>query len=416
MLTRFSPPTTTAHDSRKRSSVLSVRSLRTLTVPAIAVALLAGCQSASKSASVDPADAKPARISVTPGSDSAAIAPDAPVKVTASHGTLTKVRIAPDGAGSQAVTVTGALSHSKTSWRSNRTMTPGTTYTVEATATNAAGKTAVQHSTFRTRSAQQVNGVTVTPSKSATVGVGQPVSLAFDHPVTDKAAVERSLSISTSPKVEGSWGWVKDPLTGIERVDWRPKTYWHKGTKVTLRARLSGVNTGDSRYLRRDVSTTFTIGTPRISKVDIKNHTMTVYEDGQKQKTIPISAGQPSYPTWNGTMVVLDKAPMVNMTSESVGIADPYNKDVPWAVHLTTSGTYAHAAPWNEGLGYFGQTNQSHGCVGMSLADGKWFYNRATRGDIVEISGSTRATVSTGNGFGDWNVSYPSWQKLSALR
>ncbi|MGW7657808.1 Ig-like domain-containing protein, partial [Streptomyces tendae] len=324
--------------------MLSIRSLRTLTVPAIAVALLAGCQSASKSASVDPADAKPARIAITPGSDSAAIAPDAPVKVTASHGTLTKVRIAPDGAGSQAVTVTGALSHSKTSWRSNRTMTPGTTYTVEATATNAAGKTAVQHSTFRTRAAQQINGVTVTPSKSATVGVGQPVSLAFDHPVTDKAAVERSLSVSTSPKVEGSWGWAKDPLTGIERIDWRPKTYWHKGTKVTLRARLSGVNTGDSRYLRRDVSTTFTIGTPRISKVDIKNHTMTVYEDGQKQKTIPISAGQPAYPTWNGTMVVLDKAPMVNMTSESVGIADPYNKDVPWAVHLTTSGTYAHAA------------------------------------------------------------------------
>ncbi len=415
MLTHSSPPTTTPHDSRKRSSVLSIRSLRTLTVPAIAVALLAGCQSASKSASVDPADAKPARITITPGSDSAAIAPDAPVKVTASHGTLTKVRIAPDGAGSQAATVTGALSHSKTSWRSNRTMTPDTTYTVEATATNAAGKTAVQHSTFRTRAAQQINGVTVTPSKDATVGVGQPVSLAFDHPVPNKAAVERSLSISTSPKVEGSWGWVKDPLTGIERVDWRPKTYWHKGTKVTLRARLSGVNTGDSRYLRRDVSTTFTIGTPRISKVDIKNHTMTVYEDGQKQKTIPISAGQPSYPTWNGTMVVLDKAPMVNMTSESVGIADPYNKDVPWAVHLTTSGTYAHAAPWNEGLGYFGQSNQSHGCVGMSLADGKWFYNRATRGDIVQITGSTRATVSTGNGFGDWNLPYPSWQKLSAL-
>ncbi|ATL84413.1 hypothetical protein GA0115260_106174 [Streptomyces sp. MnatMP-M27] len=55
----------------------------------------------------------------------------------------------------------------------------------------------------------------------------------------------------------------------------------------------------------------------------------------------------------------------------------------------------------------------SHGCVGMSLADGKWFYNRAAQGDIT---GSTRATVSPGNGFGDWNLPYPSWQKLSALR
>ncbi|WPB96278.1 Ig-like domain-containing protein [Streptomyces malaysiensis] len=263
---------------------------------------------------MDPADARPARITITPGSDTAAIAPDATVKVTASHGTLTKVRVVPDGAGSQAVTVTGALSRSKSSWHSTRTMTPGATYTVEATATNAAGKSAVQHSAFRTRTAQQINGVTVTPSKGSTVGVGQPVSLAFDHPVRNKAAVERHVTISTSPKTEGSWGWTKDPLTGIERVDWRPKTYWHKGTKVTLQARLSGVNTGDSRYLRRD----------------------------------------------------------------------------------------------GEGRGYFGRTNMSHGCVDMSLADGKWLYNRAAQGDLVQITGSTRATVSPGNGFGDWNLPYAS--------
>ncbi|QKV93519.1 L,D-transpeptidase [Streptomyces sp. NA02950] len=394
--------------------MISVRSLRIAAVPSLAVVLLAACSGSSDT--VDPAKARPARISITPNSDSAAIAPDAKVKVTASHGTITKVRITPDGAGSQAVSVTGSLSSDKNSWRSNRPMTPGTTYTVEATAANAAGRTATQHSTFRTRAAQQVNGVTVTPSNNTTVGVGQPVSVAFDHPVTDKAAVERQLSVSTSPKTEGSWGWTKDPLTGTERVDWRPKTYWHKGTKVTLRARLSGVDTGDSRYLRRDVSSTFTIGTARVSKVDLNKHTMTVFEDGTQQKSIPISAGQPSYPTWNGKMVVLDKAPMVHMTSDSVGIADPYNKDVPWAVHLTTSGTYAHAAPWNEGRGYFGRVNMSHGCVGMSEADGKWFYNRATRGDVVEVTGSTRETVATGNGIGDWNLSYTAWQKLSALR
>ncbi len=406
--------THTSHHTHKRFTLISVRSLRIAAVPSLAVVLLAACQSGS-SDSVDPAKTKPAKISITPNSDSGAIAPDAKVKVNASNGTLTKVRITPDGAGSQAVAVTGSLSSDKDSWRSNRTMTPGTTYTVEATATNDAGRTATQRSTFRTRAAQQFNGVTVTPSNKTTVGVGQPVSVAFDHPVTDKAAVERRLSVSTSPKTEGSWGWTKDPLTGTERVDWRPESYWNKGTKVTLRARLSGVDTGNSRYLRRDVSSTFTIGTARVSKVDLNKHTMTVFEDGKEQKSIPISGGQPSYPTWNGKMVVLDKAPMVNMTSESVGIADPYNKDVPWAVHLTTSGTYAHAAPWNEGRGYFGRQNMSHGCVGMSEADGKWFYDRATRGDVVEVTGSTRETVATGNGIGDWNLSYSAWKKLSAL-
>ncbi|PNG98944.1 hypothetical protein [Streptomyces malaysiensis] len=60
-----------------------------------------------------------------------------------------------------------------------------------------------------------------------------------------------------------------------------------------------------------------------------------------------------------------------------------------------------------EGRDHFGRTNMRHRCVDMSLADGKWFYNRATQGDIVHITGSTRAAVP-GKGFGDWNLPYPS--------
>ncbi|WFB08695.1 Ig-like domain-containing protein [Streptomyces sp. LX-29] len=396
------------------------RPLRLLAASSLALASLVACQSSSGSdgkggASVDPADAKPARITVTPGSDGPAVAPDGGIKVDVAGGTLTKVQVTPDPSSADAVAVTGSWSDAKKSWRSTRTMTPGASYAVLATATNAAGEVTTHRSAFRTRAAKVFNGVSVTPSNNKVVGAGQPVSIAFDHPVKDKAAVERRLSVSTSPKTEGSWGWTRDPLTGVERVDWRPESYWAKGTKVTLRAKLSGVNTGEGRYLRRDVSSTFTVGTVRVAKADLKQHTMTVYEDGKKVDTIPVSAGSTAYPTWNGTMVVLGKAPMVNMTSESVNIADPYNKDVPWAVHLTTSGTYAHAAPWNEGKGYFGRVNMSHGCIGMSEADGKSFYDRATPGDIIEVTGSTRETVATGNGYGDWNLSYEEWKKLSAL-
>ncbi|MFH8367668.1 Ig-like domain-containing protein [Streptomyces sp. NPDC018031] len=392
-----------------------LRPARILIASALAVTALAGCQSSSgkAAASVDAADAKPAVISVTPGPDGRATAPDSTVAVTVEHGTLTDVEVTSGTSG--AAPLTGTWTKGKKGWRSDRTLTPGATYTLRATATNAAGKSTTERSTVRVREATLFNGVNVTPAGNKVVGAGQPVSIAFDHPVKNKAAVERRLSVSTTPRTEGSWGWVRDPLTGVERVDWRPKTYWAKGTRVTLRAKLSGVDTGDSRYLRRDVTSTFSIGTVRVSKVDLKKHTMTVYEDGRRIRTIPISGGSPSYPTWNGTMVVLDKAPMVNMTNTSVGIADPYDKDVPWAVHLTTSGTYAHAAPWNEGKGYFGNSNQSHGCVGMSEKDGKWFYDRAVRGDLVEVTGSTRQTVPTGNGYGDWNPSYEDWKQLSAL-
>ncbi|WKX71198.1 Ig-like domain-containing protein [Streptomyces sp. XD-27] len=392
----------------------SVRHLHLLVASSLALTALVGCQSASAGdKDKDAADAGPVRISATQGSAGQPLAPDHTIKVEAKGGTLTKVAVTSDDA--EAAPVTGTWDKDRKSWHSTRTMTPGATYTIQATATNAAGENTNHRSTFRVRPAQLANGVSVTPTNNKVVGAGQPVSVAFDHPVKDKAAVERQLSVSTSPKTEGSWGWVRDPLTGIERASWRPKTYWAKGTKVTLNAKLSGVNTGDGRYLRRDVTSTFTIGTARVSKVDLNAHTMTVYEDGKKVGTLPISGGEPRYPTWNGTMVVLDKAPMVNMTSESVGIADPYNKDVPWAVHLTTSGTYAHAAPWNEGKGIFGKINKSHGCVGMTNKDGKWFYDRAVRGDIVEVTGSTRQTVATGNGYGEWNLSYEEWQKLSAL-
>lgn len=364
-----------------------------------------------------------AKLTVTPGDGRSAVDPGSVVTVAVADGTLGSVSVAPAGKATDGVTpveVTGALDAAKHTWRSDRTMTPGSTYTVQVTAADASGTTRRQRTTFRTLAAPKVNGVTVTPVGGAVVGVGQPVSLAFDQPVKDRAAVEKRLTVTTTPAVQGGWGWIRDPLTGTERVDWRPATYWAKGTKVTMTARLSGVDTGDGRYLRRDVTSAFTVGTARITRVDLRAHTMKVTEDGRTVRTVKISAGGPRFPTWNGRMVVLSKQSTIRMTSTSVGIADSkdssdfYDKDVHWAVHLTTSGTFTHAAPWNTAL--FGKTNASHGCIGMSDADAKWFFGLSVRGDVVETTGSTRATVDKGNGYGDWNLTTEQWHALSALR
>ncbi|SFF34340.1 L,D-transpeptidase catalytic domain [Actinacidiphila alni] len=107
------------------------------------------------------------------------------------------------------------------------------------------------------------------------------------------------------------------------------------------------------------------------------------------------------------------------MTSSSVDIAtsedsaDFYDKDVKYAVNITTSGTYTHAAPWNDAM--MGVRNGSHGCIGMHTADAKWFFDPSVRGDLVITSGSTRATVDKGNGYGEWNPSTQAWRALSAL-
>lgn len=363
-----------------------------------------------------------ARISVSPAADATAVSPGAPVKVTVASGTLGSVTVTPNGKASDGVdpvAVTGALDAAKHTWTSDRTMTPGTSYTVKVTAADTAGKQAQTTSTFRTVTAVKVNGVTPTPLNNAVVGVGLPVSLVFDKPVTDKAAVEKALSITTTPAVQGSWGWITDPTTGFQRVDWRPDTYWTPHTKVTLTAKLSGIDTGDGRYLRRDIHDTFSIGTARITYVDLKAHTMLVTENGKTVNNFKISAGKAAFPTWNGKMVVISKESTVRMTSASVNIAtnkdsaDFYDKQVKYAVHITTSGTYTHAAPWNDAL--MGVENNSHGCIGMHTADAKWFFDRATRGDLVIAEGSTRAVVDKGNGYGEWNLSVAQWRQLSAL-
>ena len=114
-------------------------------------------------------------------------------------------------------------------------------------------------------------------------------------------------------------------------------------------------------------------------------------------------------------MVVLSKVPTIRMNSAAVGIFGPEAYDlgaVKWDVQLTPSGTYTHAAPWNEGK--FGKVNASHGCIGMSDADAKWFYERVNYGDPVTVVKSVD-TVAPNNGYGGWNVDWETWTKGSAL-
>lgn len=405
---------------------------RALTVPAVLLGLVLGaaaCGGHDSASGGDPPrsagggkTAAGPHVSVTPATGRDGVAPGSPVKVTVTGGTLGSVTVIPQGKAAgdvDPVAVSGALDPAGHTWTSDRTMTPGAAYTVTAAAADPAGKRTTTTSTFRTAAAAEVNGVTPTPLNNAVVGVGLPVSLAFDKPVTDKAAVEKALTLTTTPAVHGSWGWLTDPLTGVQRVDWRPDTYWPTGTKVTLTAKLSGIDTGGGRFLRRDVHDTFRIGTARISYADLAAHTLRVTENGRTVKNFKISAGSTAYPTWNGKMVVMAKQSAVRMTSASVGIAtdkdaaDFYDEDVKNAVRITSSGTFVHAAPWNDAL--MGRRNGSHGCIGMSNADAKWFFDRATRGDLVIATGSSRAVVDKGNGYGEWNLSADQWHALSAL-
>ena len=86
-------------------------------------------------------------------------------------------------------------------------------------------------------------------------------------------------------------------------------------------------------------------------------------------KTVPVAAGTPGgeKASWGGKMVLMAKEGTINMTSQSVGLGDAYDKMVDDSMRLTWSGMYMHAAPWNNAN--FGVKNNSSGCVGMSKAD-----------------------------------------------
>ncbi|MFI6287800.1 Ig-like domain-containing protein [Streptomyces sp. NPDC051018] len=309
----------------------------------------------------------------------------------------------------------GSYSAGRESWTSAAKPAPGVTYTVEATA-GTGGRRITERSTFTTAEPPKARTFVgeYNVDQGSTVGVALPVSIVFNKPIHDKAAVERGLRVTASPAVPGAWSWMKD-RDGRDRIDYRPREYWQPGTKVSLNMDLDGVDAGGGLYGTQTRKIDFTIGRATVSTVDVVKKTVTVSRNGRALRTLPVSTGKKGFETWNGTMVVLSKVPTIRMNSATVGIFGPeaYDLgDVKWDVQLTPSGTYAHAAPWNAGR--FGRVNGSHGCIGMSTANAKWFYDQVHYGDPVTVVNSMDA-VAVNNGYGAWNVDWAAWQRGSAL-
>ncbi|MFJ3233758.1 L,D-transpeptidase [Streptomyces sp. NPDC086787] len=239
-------------------------------------------------------------------------------------------------------------------------------------------------------------------TEGQTVGVGMPISVTFDKPVpeSERKAVESRLRVRTSSGTTGAWSWVKDQnLYDGQRVDFRPEsTYWQPNTTITL-------HVGSHRVRH------FDIGRSLVATVDAKRHRMTV-DTGGRTQTIPVTTGGPKTPTWNGTMVVMDKAPVVHMDSRTVGLGTQYEGDYNWAVHVTASGTYVHENSHADTAA--GHENVTHGCVGLAT-DGtaKNFYKQVIVGDVIKVTGAKKAVVDPGNGFGDWNLTWAKWLENS---
>ncbi|SNX63635.1 lipoprotein-anchoring transpeptidase ErfK/SrfK [Streptomyces sp. TLI_55] len=360
-----------------------------------------------------------ADIEITPkdGSENASINNSA--AVTVSKGTLTDVKMTTaDGAA-----VSGEISADKTSWKPSAQLERSTTYKVNAEAKDSEGRVAHENASFTTVSPSNSFLGYFTPDDGSTVGVGMPVSINFDKAITNKAAVQKGITVSSSSgqEVVGHW-------FNANRLDFRPEDYWTENSTVTLKLALDGVEGANGVYGVQQKTVTFKIGRNQISYVDAKTKQMKVTQDGKTIKTIPISAGSPENKTYEGIMVMSEKFKETRMNGATVGFTDndgkgEYDiKDVPHAIRLTNSGTFVHGNYWGA-KSIFGSVNTSHGCVGLSDTKGAndkgtagyWFYNNSIIGDVVIVQNTGDKTVAPDNGLNGWNLSWADWKAGSAV-
>lgn len=353
----------------------------------------------------------PAKVVVSIKDGAKGVEPSAPISVTATSGTLSDVVVTSVKGGH---VLEGT--QSGPTWTATSRPRPGTAYRITATAKGSDGTPLEQTSTFSTLT-PKITATYHLVYDGETVGVGMPVSVQFDSAVktqAQRAEVERNVKVTTVPEQAGAWGWLDN-----RQLMWRPESYWKPGTKVSVDAALTGLQTGDGKWVANDAEGGFTVGSAMVSTVDIAGHTMTVTRNGKTLRTLPISAGRNDDPRWvtrSGTKVIITKEADVVMDSASIGVpkGDPdyYQSDVQWGLRVTWTGEYLHSAPWS--VGAQGNANVSHGCVNLSPSNAKWMFDASKVGDIVVFKGSKRPFIPT-EGIGVWEYSWTKWQKQSAL-
>ncbi|MFE4048313.1 Ig-like domain-containing protein [Streptomyces sp. YIM B13518] len=373
-------------------------------------------------AQVDEAAAKKsseAQIKITPkdGSNNASINNSA--AVTVAKGTLTEVKMTTaDGTA-----VAGEISADKKSWKPSVQLERATTYKLSATAEDSAGLAAHENASFTTVAPDNSFIGTFTPDDGTTVGVGMPVSINFDKAITNKAAVQKGVTVSTTSGQEVVCHWFN-----ANRMDCRPDEYWQEGSTVTLKLALDGVEGAEGVVGVQQKTVTFKIGRNQVTYVDAKTKQMKVTQDGKTVRTIPISAGAPENKTYEGQMVISEKFKETRMNGATVGFTDDdgegeYDiKDVPHAMRLSTSGTFIHGNYWGA-KSIFGSVNTSHGCVGLSdtkgandpSTPGAWFYDNSIIGDVVVVQNTGDKTIAPDNGLNGWNMSWEQWKAGSAV-
>ena len=229
---------------------------------------------------------------------------------------------------------------------------------------------------------------TFNPLNGSMVGVAKPIMINFPVPIADQPMAERAVHISSIPPVPGKFYWMSPT-----QLRWRPLEFWPANTVVNIDA--------------AGTKSSFRTGESLVATADDATHQMTITRNGTVVQTFPMSMGMSAghHQTPNGTYYVLEKMPSVVMDSSTYGVPTDsswgYKVTVNDAVRIDNSGNFVHSAPWS--VGDQGKRDVSHGCINLSPANAKWFYDNFGSGDPVVVKNSVGAYTQN-DGAQDWQM------------
>ena len=352
-----------------------------------------------------------ASVTGTPALGATGLSPSEPIAVTVAKGTIDALTLTnPDGKA-----VAGTVSADKTSWILGEVLGFGKVYTLAGTATGIDGKQIPISGTYTTAGEDAQVRNTLFPGDGAVVGVAAPISVSFGVEPEDRVAAQKAVTITTVPAVEGAWGWVKHD-DGRWALDYRTKEYWPAGTQVHVEAKLYGLRLGPNAYGQADITSDFTIGRNQVVIADVNSHELVVQQNGATVASYPASygrgedTGDPNLITRSGIHVVNEFNETKLMSNPRYGYSNIPEK---WAVRISNNGEFIHANPASTGAQ--GNSNVTHGCVNLSLADADEYFHSAIWGDPVQITGTS---VQLGPEDGEiyiWALPWDQWLTYSAL-
>lgn len=309
-------------------------------------------------------------------------------------------------------TVAGTLNRDRTAFVITEPLGYGAVYTWRGSVVGHDGQATPVTASFTTLAPTKVVNAGFQLSDGQTVGIAAPIIIQFDAPISDKATVERALTVTTSVPTEGSWAWLPDEAKGA-RVHWRSREYFAPGTAVHVEAKLYGVAFGDGAYGGADSTLDFAIGRRQIVKAAAPSHRMQVVTDAGVIMDFPCSYGQADKPrniTRSGIHVVTEKYSDFYMSNPAAGYTNIHER---WAVRISNNGEFIHANPASSDAQ--GNTNVTNGCINLSTEDAQQYFYTAVYGDPVEVTGTSIELSYADGDIWDWAVDWSEWKSMSAL-